>query len=68
MGFGRRNQEEVVTEETKIWVCTSSNCKCWVRDNFKSSDSDIPTCPICKSEMKQTTRVLEVINNPGRHA
>lgn len=66
MGFGRRNQEEVVTEETKIWECTSNDCNCWVRDNFKSSE--VPTCPLCKSEMKQATRVLEVINNPGKHS
>lgn len=65
MGFGRRNQEEIVTEETKVWVCKSENCNAWVRDNFKSSE--IPTCPICKSEMEQTTKVLEVINNPGKH-
>lgn len=66
MGFGRRNQEEIVTEETKIWECTSDSCKCWVRDNFKSSE--VPTCPICNSEMRQNTRVLEVINNPGKHS
>lgn len=64
MGFGRRNQEEVVTEETKIWVCKTDNCNCWVRDNFKSSP--IPTCPICHGEMEETTRVIEVINNPGK--
>jgi Cold-inducible protein YdjO len=66
MGFGRRNPEEIVTEETKIWVCKSDDCNCWVRDNFKSSEE--PTCPICNSEMEQTTKVLEVINNPGKHS
>ncbi|MDQ0155049.1 cold-shock protein [Robertmurraya andreesenii] len=65
MGFGRRNQEEVVTEETKIWVCKADNCNCWIRDNFKSSPN--PTCPICHGEMEETTRVLEVINNPSNH-
>lgn len=64
MGFGRRNQEEVVKEETKVWVCKSDDCNCWVRDNFKSSET--PTCPLCKSEMEPTTKVLEVINNPSR--
>lgn len=66
MGFGRRNQEEVVTEETKIWVCKSDDCNCWLRDNFKSSEH--PTCPICNGEMEESTRVLEVINNPGKHS
>lgn len=65
MGFGRRNQEEVVTEETKIWICKSDDCNAWVRDNFKNSD--IPTCPICGGAMEQTTRVLEVIHNPSHH-
>lgn len=64
MGFGRRNQEEIVKEETKIWVCKSDDCNCWVRDNFKSSET--PTCPLCNSEMESTTKVLEVINNPSR--
>lgn len=64
MGFGRRNQEEVVKEETKVWVCKSDDCNCWVRDNFKSSET--PTCPLCKSEMEATTKLLEVINNPSR--
>ncbi|MDP4105395.1 MAG: cold-inducible protein YdjO-related protein, partial [Bacillota bacterium] len=49
MAFGRRNEEEVKLEETKIWVCNSDKCNCWIRDNFKSSD--VPLCPICKSEM-----------------
>ncbi len=64
MGFGRKNQQEIVKEETKIWVCTSANCNCWVRDNFKSSE--VPSCPLCNNEMEPTTRVLEVINNPNK--
>lgn len=61
MGFGRKNTEEIKTEEVKIWECTSETCNCWVRDNFKSSEQ--PLCPICKSEMSLTTRELQVVNN-----
>ncbi|AZU63004.1 cold-shock protein [Neobacillus mesonae] len=65
MAFGRRNEEEIKLEETKIWVCNSSDCKCWIRDNFKSSD--VPRCPICNSEMSQTTKELQVIQNHSKH-
>lgn len=65
MAFGRKPPEEIVTAETKIWECTSENCNCWIRDNFKSTS--IPTCPICKSEMEQKTKVLEVVNNHSQN-
>ncbi len=61
MAFGRKLPEEIVTAETKVWECTSDDCNCWVRDNFKSSET--PSCPICNSSMEQTTKVLEVVNN-----
>lgn len=61
MGFGRKNNEEVVTEEVKVWECSSDSCKCWLRDNFKSSET--PKCPMCNSEMISTTRMLQVVNN-----
>ncbi|USK37522.1 cold-shock protein [Cytobacillus firmus] len=61
MGFGRKNMEEIKVEEVKIWECTSESRNCWVRDNFKSSQ--VPLCPICKSEMKETTKELQVVNN-----
>jgi hypothetical protein len=64
MAFGRRNQveEEIKTEETKIWCCTSEDCNGWIRDNFKSSDS--PECPLCKSEMVSSSKELQVLENP----
>ncbi|WP_102345218.1 cold-shock protein [Bacillus sp. Marseille-P3661] len=65
MAFGRRNVEEVVTEETKVWECTSNECNCWVRDNFKSSEQ--PVCPICESEMSETTKMLQVVENHSKH-
>ncbi|MBU8878742.1 cold-shock protein [Bacillus sp. FJAT-29790] len=61
MGFGRKNTEEIKTEEVKIWECTSETCNCWIRDNFKSSQT--PSCPICKSDMAETTKELQVVNN-----
>ncbi|PLR78408.1 cold-shock protein [Bacillus sp. V3-13] len=61
MAFGRKKDIEVVTEETKIWECTSNGCNAWVRDNFKSSET--PLCPICNSEMSQGTKLLQVIVN-----
>lgn len=61
MAFGRREVEEVVTDETKIWECVSEDCKGWMRDNFKSSET--PSCPLCKSGMTQSSKVLAVINN-----
>ncbi|WP_174733047.1 cold-shock protein [Mesobacillus harenae] len=61
MAFGRKNPEEIITAETKVWACSSEDCNCWVRDNFKSSE--VPKCPICHSEMEQEVRTLEVVNN-----
>ncbi|MCG1023095.1 cold-inducible protein YdjO-related protein [Sutcliffiella horikoshii] len=63
MAFGRREVEEIVTEETKVWVCESEDCNGWMRDNFKNSESEVPTCPLCQSGMTQSTKVLAVINN-----
>jgi len=67
LAFGRKNEEEIKLEETKIWVCTSEDCKCWVRDNFKSGESEVPLCPICKSEMRQSTKELQVIHNHSKN-
>jgi hypothetical protein len=65
MAFGKRNEEEIITEETKIWECTSEECKGWMRDNFKSSEN--PLCPLCKSEMKETTKMLQVVHNYSKN-
>lgn len=65
LAFGRRNDEEIILEETKIWECTSPSCKCWIRDNFKSTE--VPLCPICKSEMSQATKELQVIHNHSKN-
>ncbi|WML47893.1 cold-shock protein [Neobacillus sp. PS3-34] len=65
MAFGRRNDEEIVKEETKVWECNSESCNCWVRDNFKSSEE--PKCPICKSSMSPSTKELQVIVNHSKN-
>ncbi|MCA1030280.1 cold-shock protein [Bacillus timonensis] len=61
MAFGRRNEEEIILEDTKVWVCSSDECNCWIRDNFKSKET--PTCPICESPMEPSTKELQVIQN-----
>lgn len=61
MAFGRRNEEEIVLVETKVWECSAEGCNCWMRDNFKNSE--IPTCPICHSDMNTSTKMLAVIHN-----
>nr|WP_093191388.1 cold-shock protein [Salimicrobium halophilum] len=61
MAFGRQNQEKAPEEETSIWECTAEDCNCWMRDNFK--DKEEHTCPMCNSEMKRSTKVLQVVEN-----
>lgn len=64
--YNRKPAEEIVLEETKVWNCTSEDCKCWVRDNFKSSEK--PLCPICKSEMAPGVKELQAVENPRQNA
>ena len=59
--YRRNNTEEIIPEETKVWECTSEDCKGWIRDNFTSNDEHV--CPLCSSEMKPGTRMLQAINN-----
>lgn len=60
--YRRNNTEEIAPEETKVWECTSDQCNGWVRENFTFSDK--PSCPLCNSEMKASTKMLQAINNP----
>ncbi|MFC4322838.1 cold-shock protein [Litchfieldia salsa] len=62
MAFGRKPEVEIIKEDIKVWECSSDDCNCWVRDNFKSSAEE-PTCPICHSEMSATTKSLQAIQN-----
>ena len=64
MAFGRRIVEEIVTVETKVWECNSPECKCWVRDNFKASET--PLCPVCGSEMRLATKLLQALDNHNK--
>ena len=61
MGFGRKQNEDVIVEQVIVWECSSSDCNCWIRDNFKSTEE--PTCPRCNSSMIKTERELQVIKN-----
>ncbi|WP_079530055.1 cold-shock protein [Halobacillus hunanensis] len=61
MAFGKKNQAEIVEEETKIWVCKSDDCNCWMRDNFRTDEEAI--CPICGNEMEASSKVLQVVEN-----
>ncbi|MDX8360205.1 cold-inducible protein YdjO-related protein [Cytobacillus sp. Hm23] len=61
MVFGKKVIKEIETEETKIWVCSSELCNCWVRDNFRSKDQT--TCPACNSEMEMAFKELEIVHN-----
>ncbi|MFJ7638012.1 cold-shock protein [Peribacillus sp. NPDC097264] len=63
--YRRNNTEEIIPEETKVWECTSEDCKGWIRDNFTSNDEHL--CPLCGSKMKQGTRMLQAINNPRNY-
>lgn len=65
--FGKKNMEEIPKEETKVWECTSEECNCWVRDNFKSNEQETPECPICKGEMEEATKVIQVLENHSKH-
>ncbi|WP_409301087.1 cold-shock protein [Peribacillus sp. SCS-155] len=57
------NGEEVQPEETKVWECTSDKCNGWIRANFTYEEK--PECPLCKSEMVASVKMLQAINNPG---
>lgn len=61
MAFGKKNQAEIKEEDTKIWVCSSEDCTCWMRDNFRTNEKNI--CPICGSEMVVENKVMQVVEN-----
>lgn len=56
MTFSHRPKEPLPEVETKIWVCSSEDCKGWMRDSY--SFAETPTCPLCHSEMQEETKVL----------
>ncbi len=60
--FHRKVVEEVIPVETVVWDCSSDSCITWVRDNFKNAET--PSCPVCKSDMVQSTRLLPAVENP----
>ncbi|MFC5700789.1 cold-shock protein [Cohnella faecalis] len=61
----KKISEELPQEETLIWSCVSESCKGWIRDNF--AFDTVPTCPLCKSAMEKTTRMLPQLENHGHN-
>lgn len=53
--------EDIPTELTVIWSCSSENCNGWMRDNF--SFSATPVCPQCHSTMVKHEKMLDVLEN-----
>ncbi len=56
MAFSRRPKKRAEKVETTIWSCTSEDCNGWMRESFSFKEE--PTCPFCKSPMKQEVRML----------
>lgn len=60
MKYSKKPKEPVPEEETRIWRCTRAECQGWMRENF--SFAEVPACPLCKSEMTRTTKMLPAIS------
>lgn len=56
MAFIRRQAVPVPEEETAVWSCVNEECPGWMRKEFSFDDQ--PVCPLCKSAMKEETRLL----------
>jgi hypothetical protein len=59
--FSKKNMEQVPEEETAVWSCSTTNCSCWMRENFSFEES--PICPICKSVMVRDMKMLPSLYN-----
>ncbi|MCR2805799.1 cold-shock protein [Paenibacillus soyae] len=42
--------------ETDVWECSDSHCGCWMRKDMSFVTE--PTCPLCRSGMVGSTRLL----------
>jgi len=47
--------------ETAVWECTSSTCAGWMRQDM--AFDELPTCPLCQSEMQASSKQLPRISN-----
>lgn len=48
-------------ETVPVWSCTSSKCPAWIRQHSGKSKGAPPTCPLCKSAMKETMREVPAL-------
>jgi len=62
--FAKRSAEIIPEEATSVWSCTNENCSGWMRDNF--SFMNIPTCPLCHSEMTIGEKMLPCLHNNNK--
>jgi hypothetical protein len=62
--FAKRTTEIIPEEATSIWACSNENCSGWMRDNF--SFKNVPTCPVCKSEMVLGEKMLPFLHNNNK--
>jgi hypothetical protein len=64
--FPKKVVEEIPEEDTSIWSCSNDDCFGWMRDDF--SFENVPTCPLCHSEMSQNIRLLPILVNNTKNA
>ncbi|SEC47884.1 cold-shock protein [Paenibacillus sp. GP183] len=64
MYFSKKNMEAVPEEQTSVWMCSTENCTCWMRENFSFEES--PICPICKSVMVREMKMLPNLTNTNK--
>lgn len=60
----KKSLEDLVQENTKVWVCNKEDCKGWIRDNF--SFEHVPTCHHCLSPMISSVKMLPIISNSNK--
>ncbi|MDF2725760.1 MAG: hypothetical protein K0Q59_5438 [Paenibacillus sp.] len=46
-------------EMTVIFSCSQDACKSWIRDSFSFTDQ--PICPMCKSAMVRSEKILPIL-------
>lgn len=51
--------ENLPEEMTILWSCSQDACKSWIRDSFSFKDN--PICPMCKSVMVRSEKILPIL-------
>lgn len=65
MAFKSRVVEPVEEFPTAVWLCSEEDCIGWIRDKY--CFDKLPTCPFCKSEMIQGTKMIPVLSDTMRN-